>query len=105
MSRPALVLLVKFRSPLSLDEVQNVVNSRIGEFRALTGLTQKYYLQDTQTGEYAGLYLWDSLDALTAFQESTLKRTIAQAYQVEGEPRIEVFQVFDVLRDTGGKAG
>lgn len=99
MSQPAIVLLVKFRSSLSLEEVTRVLHDRIDQFRALEGLTQKYYLEDTQTGEYAGLYLWESAEALADFQSSELRKTIAQAYQTQGEPRIEVFRIFEVLRD------
>ena len=100
MSRPALVLLVKFRTALSIEEAQQVIDSRIDQFRALDGLSQKYYLQDTETGEMAGLYLWDSAEALADFRESELRASIASAYQVVGEPRIEVFRIFDILRDT-----
>jgi len=100
MSRPALVLLVKFRTALSTEEAQQVIDSRIDQFRALDGLSQKYYLQDTETGEMAGLYLWDSAEALADFRESELRASIASAYQVVGEPRIEVFRIFDILRDT-----
>lgn len=100
MSRPSTVMLVKFRSPLSLEEIKEIVDSRIDQFRALEGLTQKYYLQEPATGEIAGLYLWDSPEALADFRDSELRKTIAQAYQTEGEPRVEVFQIFDVLRDS-----
>lgn len=99
MSKPEVVLLVKFRSPLSLAEVLDIANSRIDEFRALAGLTQKYYLQDAATGEYGGLYLWESAEALDEFRESKLRATIAAAYQVEGEPRVEVFRIIETLRD------
>lgn len=99
MSKPALVLLVKFKSPLSLDEVLEVVTSRIGEFRALSGLQQKYYLQDAATGEYGGLYLWESPEALSEYRASELRSTIGKAYQTVGEPRVEVFNVFELLRD------
>jgi hypothetical protein len=102
MPAASLVLLVKFRSPLSLEEVKKVVDSRIDQFRALDGLTQKYYLQDSVTGEYAGLYLWRSPDALAEFRDSELRSTIAKAYKTEGEPRVEVFRIFDVLRDSDG---
>jgi len=100
MTHPRLVLLVKFKSPLSLDEVKDVINSRIDEFRALSGLTQKYYLQDLETGEYAGLYLWETSETLAEFRESELRATIAEAYRTEGAPRVEVFQVVQTLRDT-----
>lgn len=100
MSHPELIVLVKFKSPLSRQEVEKVADSRLNEFRALTGLKQKYYLHDTQTGEYAGLYLWKSNDEFVKFRESELRASIASAYQVQGEPRVEVFEVFDVLRDS-----
>ncbi len=99
MSTPALALLVRFRSPLSLDEVTRVVEERAPEFRAQAGLQQKYYLQDSTTGEYGGLYLWETPEALAAYRDSELRASIAQAYQVEGEPRIEVFNMLKVLRD------
>lgn len=102
MSNPTLAVLVRFKSPLSLDEVRQVMNSRMDEFRALEGLKQKYYLQDSVTGEYGGLYLWDSTGALAAYRESKLRETIAEAYRTEGEPRVEVFSVLDVLRDSTG---
>ena len=68
-------------------------------FRALAGLQQKYYLQDARTGEYGGCYLWDSTDAMAEYQQSELRATIAQAYEVEGEPRIEVYRIVKTLRD------
>ena len=99
MSKPSLILLVKFKSPLSLEEVVKVVDSRIDEFRALKGLQQKYYLQEPATQEYAGLYLWESKDDFLAYRDSELRATIAKAYQTEGEPRIEVFSVIKFLRE------
>jgi heme-degrading monooxygenase HmoA len=99
MSNPALILLVRFTSPLSLEEITKIVEERAHEFKALAGLQQKYYLQDAATGEYAGLYLWQSPDALAAFQDSELRATIAEAYQVEGELRVEVYRVAKTLHD------
>jgi heme-degrading monooxygenase HmoA len=99
MNQPSLILLVKFKSPLCLDEVIKVVDSRIDEFRALKGLQQKYYLQEPATQEYAGLYLWASKEDFSAYRDSELRATIAKAYQTEGDPRIEVFNVLKPLRE------
>ncbi len=99
MSHPALVVLVRFKSSLSLEEVTVVAESRIDEFRALAGLQQKYYVQDAATGEYAGLYLWRSPEEFAAFRDSELRASIAEAYQVQGEPRIEVYRCLKALRD------
>jgi hypothetical protein len=101
MSVPTVVLLVKFKSHLSLDEIRRVVDSRIDQFRALRGLTQKYYLKDSRTGEIAGLYLWESPEALAEYRNSELAKTIARAYEAEGEPRIEAFQILTTLREPG----
>lgn len=99
MNKPSLILLVKFKSPLSLEEVEKVVDSRIEEFRVLKGLQQKYYLQEPATQEYAGLYLWESKEDFEAYRGSELRATIAKAYQTEGEPRIELFSVLKPLRE------
>jgi hypothetical protein len=99
MNHPAVILLVRFRTPLSLEEVMKVAIERAAEFRALRGLKQKYYLEDAATGEVAGLYLWDSPRALAEYRESALRASIASAYRTEGEPRIEVFNVLMPLRD------
>jgi len=99
MARPTLVLLVKFKTPLTLDEVMDVAESRIEEFRALPQLLQKYYLHDPASGEIAGLYLWESREAFDEFRDSELRATIAAAYRAEGEPRIEVFNILETLRD------
>lgn len=101
MTVPAVALLVKFKTRLSLEEVQHVVESRIEDFRALSALKQKYYLRDTKTGEYAGLYLWESREGLAEYRASELSKTIAKAYETEGDPRIEVYDVLLPLRDTG----
>jgi len=99
MNEPALTLHVRFKSKLTLDEVMKIIDERAPEFRALEGLQQKYYLQDAATGEYGGLYLWDSPEALDAYRESELRATIAKAYQAEGVPRVEVYRVVKTLRD------
>ena len=98
MSTPELLLHVRFRSALDLDEVTRVMEERAPDFAALEGLIQKYHLQDAQTGEYAGVYLWASKEAFTAYRDSELRASIAAAYRTEGEPRIEVYRVLRPLR-------
>jgi heme-degrading monooxygenase HmoA len=90
---------VRFKSALRLDEINEIVEQRAPEFEALPGLIQKYYLQDTATGEYAGLYLWESPEALESYRDSELRASIAGAYQAEGEPDIELYRVFKLLRN------
>lgn len=100
MPNPKLVLLVKFRTSLPLEEVLEIAERRADDFRALPGLQQKYYVQDTATGEIGGLYLWDSAEAFTEYRNSELRDTIAESYKTEGEPQIHVMNVLKTLRET-----
>jgi heme-degrading monooxygenase HmoA len=100
MSHPALILLVRVRSSLPREEVLRVMRERMPEFAAIEGLQQKYYLEDAERGEYAGLYLWRSPEDLLEYRESELRRTIAEAYGAEGEPRVEAYSVIAPLRES-----
>jgi hypothetical protein len=89
---------VRFRSSLTLREIEGVAEERAPDFEALDGLIQKYYMVDSASGAVAGLYLWDSPEALAAYRDSDLGASIAAAYRAEGEPDIEVYEVIKVLR-------
>jgi len=92
--------MVRFKSQLSLEEAMTEAAKRADAFRAFPGLQQKYYFQDPATGELGGIYVWDSVESLDAYRESELRATIAQAYRVEGEPRIEALPVLMILRES-----
>lgn len=98
MDHPKVVLFVRFKTALSLEEVSRIAEERASEFRALHGLQQKHYLYNEETQEYAGLYLWKSAEALAEFRDSELRASIAQAYQVQGKPSVDVYRVAKTLR-------
>jgi hypothetical protein len=93
-----IIQTVKFKSGLSDDEVKRVMHERAPEFRAQTGLVQKYYGYEKATGEFTGIYLWDSEESIRAFRETELAKTIPVAYKAESTPRIELFEVLFPLR-------
>ena len=98
MTQPSKVLLVRFKSALPYEEAMAIAEARADQFRALPGLRQKYYLHDPATGEIAGLYLWDSPESFDAYRKSELRASIAEAYQAETPPRVEVYDVTKTLR-------
>lgn len=99
MAHPAMIVVVRFRSKLSLEQIMEIAEDRLPQFQAFDGLQQKYYFQSPETGEYGGVYLWESPEALAEFQQSDLRASIAASYQIEGAPRVEVFRVLMPLRD------
>jgi heme-degrading monooxygenase HmoA len=87
------ILLVKFQSGLSHDEVVRKLEERLPLFRAVPGLIQKYYARETATGDYVGVYLFESEQALRDYRASNVARGIPGVYQVQGAPRIEEMEV------------
>jgi len=90
---------VTFRSTLSQDDLWKVAREREPEYRKVPGLLQKFYVQCTEPDTYCGVLLWDSMDALAAFGETTLSKTIGQAYHVDGAPDIALGEVRIMLRE------
>jgi len=93
-----ILLMVRLKSSLPMEELETRYRKRMPEFRALPGLLQKYYLRDPASGELAGLYLWDSQESLDAYLDSELCKTIGKSYEAVGPPTIETLAVMDTLR-------
>lgn len=93
-----IVFLVRFKSRLSYDELFKRGRERMPKYRAIPGLLQKYYVHDPATNEFGGFYVWDSQKSLDEFLNSDLRKTIASTYEIIGEPRIETYNVADILR-------
>ena len=91
--------IVKLKTALSEDDLLTIAHERAPQFRAIPGLVQKYYVRRQGEGEFAGIYLWDSMESLAAFRESALAKSIPAAYQVLEPPVIEVGEVLFPLRD------
>ena len=99
------IQMFKFKSQLSDDEVRKVMQNRAPQFRALSGLVQKYYGYEDSAGMHTGIYIWDSEESMREFAESELAKTIPEAYQVETQPRVEIFEMIFPLRESGEPVG
>lgn len=94
-----IIQMIKFRSALSEEEVLAVAEARIPQFRDIPGLLQKYYVKSDQPDQYAGIYLWDSMEPAAAYRQSDLAASIPAAYKILGQPVIEVYEVFDHVQE------
>jgi len=92
------ILLVKFQSGLSHDEVARNLEERLPLFRAVPRLIQKYYARETATGDYVGVYLFEWEQALRDYRASEVARGIPGVDQVQGTPRIEELDALFPLR-------
>lgn len=94
-----IVQFVQFETALTEEEVVAVANARLPQFRAIPGLVQKYYLKLDKPNHYGGFYIWESREALMAFRESELAKTIPSAYRVVGAPDVDIHQLLFPLRE------
>ncbi len=93
-----IVSLVRFKSNLSDEDVQEVFEGRADRYREVPGLVEKIYLHFRDTGEFGAVYVWESEDDLRRFRETDLARTIPDVYRVEGAPSSEIADVRLVIR-------
>jgi hypothetical protein len=97
----ATVLFVRIRSRLRAGEIERRLAERRPRFREVPGLVQKIYGRDPATGDVCGIYFFESDQALAAFRETELARTIPAAYEAI-EVRREVYEVLYPLRPDRG---
>ena len=94
-----IIQIIRYKSGLSHDEVNERFIERSDRYRKVPGLMQKYYVKFTETGEYGGIYVWDSPESLDAWRAGNLSGTLTEAYQIEGEPGRELAEVMLVLHE------
>ncbi len=90
--------IVKFTTRLSDSEVRRMMEERKPSFNNIPGLVQKHFCRGTGPGEYAGVYVWESEDAMRKYRSSDLAASVASAYTIDGRPDVETMQVLFSLR-------
>ena len=96
----AAVPFLRISSGLDPEEFDRRLAERRSRFREVPGLVQKIYGRDTETGGVCGIYFFES-DALAAFRETELARTIPTAYEAIDVRR----EVYEVLYPLWGERG
>jgi len=97
----SVVLFVRIKSDLEFDELERRLLERTPGFLEVPGLVQKIYGHDPATGDACGIYFFESREALAAFRETYLAKTIPDAYEAL-DVRREVFEVLYALRPEQG---
>ena len=92
------VQFVRFESSLPREEVLAAANERRPIFEAMPGLVQKYYLELDAPNSYGGIYIWESAEAMAAFRETELFKSIPAAYGIASKPEVDVIPVLFPLR-------
>jgi len=87
------ILFVRVKTNLDRAALDRRLLERRPRFQDVPGLTQKVYGRDNATGDVCGIYFFESSEALAAFRNSELARTIPSAYDAVDVRR----EVYDAL--------
>lgn len=88
-----IVQFVQFETSLSEDKALAVARQREPEYAATPGLLQKYYFKMGKPNHFGGFMIWESSEALQAFRESDLAKSVPDAYQVIGAPDVDIYEL------------
>ena len=91
--------IIKLKSNLPEEELLIKAKEREPQFKAIPGLLQKYYVKIGESGQYGGIYIWESQEALNAYRESDLAKSIPEAYEIVEAPSIEIMDIIFQLRN------
>lgn len=97
----ATILYVRIKSELDPEELDRRLNERKPRFLEVPGLIQKIYGRDEATGDVCGIYFFKNKEALAAFRDTELAKTIPTAYEAT-DIRREVYEVLYPLRPEKG---
>ena len=81
-----IIQVLKLKSNLPEEELLRRAKEREPQFKAIPGLLQKYYVKIGESGQYGGVYIWDSPESLKAYRESDLAKSIPMAYEIKEAP-------------------
>ncbi len=88
-----IVQFVQFETSFTEEKALAIARKREAEYAATPGLLQKYYLRLGKPNHFGGLMIWESLQALKAFRESELSRSVPTAYGVIGAPDVDIYEM------------
>ena len=94
-----IMLIVRGKTELTEQEIERRMKERAPQFKALSGLIQKYYIKTNNPGEFGGVYIWDSMESFKEYKKSDLVKTIAAAYELTEAPTTELIDIMFELRD------
>ncbi len=91
--------IIKLKSNLPEAELLRRAKEREPLFKLVPGLLQKFYVKSENSGQYGGVYLWETQKALNDYLNSELAKSIPEAYEIIDIPNMESLDIIFQLRE------
>jgi hypothetical protein len=95
------ILFVRVKSDMDPQELERRAIERSPRFREVPGLIQKFYGREPSTGDVCGIYFFENQEALVAFRDTELAKTIPSAYEAT-DVRREIYELMFPLHPDRG---
>lgn len=92
------MLIMRFSTKKSAEELSQLSEAGFEKFRSLPGLIQKFYVRYEETGEVGGVYLWETGEALQAYLDGPIVKSLPERFELREDPKIEVVDIQYALR-------
>lgn len=93
------VVTMRFKSHLPEDELRRLSEAGLDKFRALPGLSQKYYVQNPETKLSGGVYIFHTRQAAEDYVNGPIATTVKDRFGADGGVEIEILDVLYTLSD------
>jgi hypothetical protein len=93
----SVVLFVRIKSDLEFEELERRIIERKPSFLEVPGLLQKIFGHDPASGDICGIYFFENKEAMAAYRDTELAKSIPDAYEAT-DVRREVFEVLYPIR-------
>lgn len=91
--------IIKLKSNLPEAELLRRAKEREPLFKLVPGLLQKFYVKSENSGQYGGVYIWETQKALNDYLHSELAKSIPEAYEIIDIPNMESLDIIFQLRE------
>ncbi|NMM83315.1 hypothetical protein B2J88_02910 [Rhodococcus sp. SRB_17] len=91
------LLSVRFRSEKSREELQAMSVASLPMFRQMPGLVEKYFVENTVTGEVGGIYVWETLEQVQGYLNGPVIAAMPGRFAMPKPLTYEILEVADEL--------
>lgn len=92
-----LMEIVRFKTDLSEESLQQLLDEKRDTYRHARGLVQQVFLRRPGSDEYAAVYLWEGGESHRASRPFKPEAALAADHRIVGDPSLERFEVMSIL--------
>ncbi|MGF0258075.1 YdhR family protein [Rhodococcus erythropolis] len=91
------LLSIRFRAGKPHQEIQAMSAASLPMFRKMPGLLEKYFVENSETGEVGGIYLWETVEQVQEYLDGPVVAAMPERFGLTEPLTYEIFEVGNEL--------